>query len=128
MLAGESAGTNLAIDTVIWAREHDLQALIHQLLIYPVVGTDLDTPSYKETTAAILLNRQAIEWYVAHFANSSIDLEDPRLNVVGMADLQGLPPATVVSDETDPLRSEGEPWRRSCRRRAYQSCNAHSPA
>ena len=107
-LAGESAGGNLAIDTAIWARDQHLPAPVHQLLVYPVVGTDLTTPSYQETTKAVPLNRAAIEWYVAHFTNGPADLKDSRLNVVGAADLRGLPPTTIVSAEIDPLRSEGE--------------------
>ncbi len=108
VLAGESAGGNLAINTAIWARDQHLQAPIHELLVYPVVGTDLTTPSYNETTKAVPLNRAAIEWYVSHFTNRPADLKDSRLNVVGGADLRGLPPTTIVSAEIDPLRSEGE--------------------
>jgi acetyl esterase len=107
-LAGESAGGNLAIDTAIWARDRHLPAPVHQLLVYPVVGTDTNTPSYKETVDAVPLNRKAILWYVAHFTNGPADLKDPRLNVVGAADLRALPPTTIVSAEIDPLRSEGE--------------------
>ena len=107
-LAGESAGGNLAIDTAIAARDRHLPPPVHELLVYPVVGTDLTTPSYKETTDAIPLNRAAITWYVEHFTNGPADLKDPRLNVVGAADLRGLPPTTIVSAEIDPLRSEGE--------------------
>ena len=107
-LAGESAGGNLAIDTAIWARDKGLPAPVHELLVYPVAGTDLMTPSYNETTNAVPLNRRAIQWYVEHFTSGPADLKDPRLNVVGAADLHGLPPTTIVSAEIDPLRSEGE--------------------
>ena len=107
-LAGESAGGNLAIDTAIWARDQHLRAPVHQLLVYPVVGTDLTTPSYNETTKAVPLNRAAVQWYVDHFTNGPADLKDARLNVVGAADLHGLPPTTILSAEIDPLRSEGE--------------------
>ena len=107
-LAGESAGGNLAIDTAIWARDRHLPAPVHQLLVYPVVGTDLHTASYDETTKAVPLNRAAVQWYVEHFTNGSADLKDARLNVVGVADLHGLPPTTIVSAEIDPLRSESE--------------------
>ena len=107
-LAGESAGGNLAIDTAIWARDRHLQAPVHQLLIYPVAGTDLTTPSYNETTKAVPLNRAAIVWYVDHFTSGAADLKDPRLNVVDAADLRDLPATTIVSAEIDPLRSEGE--------------------
>lgn len=107
-LAGECAGGNLAIDTAIWARDSHLPAPVAQLLIYPVVGTDLDTASYRETMNAIPLNKAAIEWYVAHTTNGSADLADKRLDVIGKADLHGLPPTTIVLGEIDPLRSEGE--------------------
>ena len=107
-LAGESAGGNLAIDTAIWARDRGLPAPLHQLLIYPVVGTDLTTSSYAEMAQAVPLNRAAVEWYVAHTIRQSADLRDPRLNVIGAADLHGLPPTTIVSAQIDPLRSEGE--------------------
>lgn len=107
-LAGESAGGNLAIDTAIWARDSRLPAPVAELLVYPVAGTDVGTPSYLETSNAIPLNKAAIEWYVAHFINGQTDLGDKRLNVVGVADLRGLPPTTIVSAQIDPLRSEDE--------------------
>ena len=107
-LAGESAGGNLAIDTAIWARDKGLPAPLHQLLVYPVVGTDLTTQSYNETVNAVPLNRAAIEWYVSHTIRGAPDLQDPRLNVIGVANLHGLPPTTIVSAQIDPLRSEGE--------------------
>ena len=107
-IAGESAGGNLAIDTAIWARDKGMPAPVHELLVYPVVGTDLNTPSYNETARAVPLNRAAIEWYVANTTNGPADLKDPRLNVIVSADLHGLPPTTIVSAQIDPLRSEGE--------------------
>ncbi len=107
-LAGESAGGNLAIDTAIWARDRHLQAPVHELLVYPVAGTDLMTPSYEETVKAVPLNRAAITWYVDHFTRGPADLKDPRLDVLGAADLHGLPPTTIVAAEIDPLRSEDE--------------------
>ena len=33
-------------------------------------------------------------------------MKDPRINLLG-ADLKGLPPTTVITDEIDPLQSEG---------------------
>lgn len=107
-LAGESAGGNMAIDTAIWARDNHLQAPVHQLLIYPVAGVDLNTTSYGETLRAVPLNRLAIQWYVANYTNDPAELQDARLNVIGAADLRGLPPTTIISAQIDPLRSEGE--------------------
>ena len=45
---------------------------------------------------------------LALLTNGPADMQDPRLDIVGKADLKGLPPATVITDEIDPLRSEGQ--------------------
>jgi acetyl esterase len=39
---------------------------------------------------------------------SPLDLQDPRLDMVGKADLRGLPPATIINAGIDPLPSDGE--------------------
>jgi acetyl esterase/lipase len=107
-LAGESAGGNLAIATAIAAREQRLPRPVHMLLVYPVAGTDTRTPSYLENSAAVPLGRAEMLWFVDKVTNSPLDLQDPRLDLVGKADLRGLPPATIVTAGIDPLRSDGE--------------------
>lgn len=107
-LAGESAGGNLAITTATAARDAGLPRPVHMALIYPVVGTDTNTLSYRENTATVPLSRAGMLWFVDKVTRSSADLQDPRLDVVGRAELRGLPPATIVNAELDPLRSEGE--------------------
>ena len=107
-LAGESAGGNLAIDTAIAARDNHLRAPIHVLLLYPVVGTDMHTQSYEQNARAVPLDRSAMQWFFAQTTNGPADLRDPRLDVVGAANLRGLPPTTIISAEIDPLHSEDE--------------------
>ena len=105
---GESAGGNLAINVSIAARDQALQAPVHQVLVYPLVGTDLNNESYRENATAKPLNKPMIEWFVKHtFADESA-LSDPRVDVVGLAHLHGLPSSTVICAEIDPLRTEGE--------------------
>jgi len=105
---GESAGGNLAINVSIAARDQGLQTPMHQVLVYPLVGTDLNTESYVENATAKPLNKPMIEWFVKHTFASPDDLKDPRVDVVGLADLRGLPSSTVITAEIDPLRTEGE--------------------
>jgi len=105
---GESAGGNLAINVSIAARDQGLQAPAHQVLIYPLVGNDLNTESYVENADAKPLNKAMIEWFVKHTFASEAETADPRVNVVGAADLHGLPSSTVILAEIDPLRTEGE--------------------
>jgi acetyl esterase len=104
---GESAGGNLAANVAIRARDEAIQAPAHMALIYPVAGNDMTTPSYKEFGNAVPLNRPIIEWFVKQYLNGPEELQDPRINLVD-ADLRGLPSATLVMAEIDPLCSEGE--------------------
>ena len=105
---GESAGGNLAINVAIAARDQGIQAPVHQVLVYPLVGKDLDNESYRENAAAKPLSKPMIEWFVKHSFNDASETADPRVDVVGAADLSGLPSTTVICAEIDPLRTEGE--------------------
>ena len=106
-IMGESAGGNLACATAIRARDEGVQAPVHMVLVYPVAGNDMTTPSYIENATAKPLNKPMMEWFVKHTFNDVSETEDTRLNLVE-ADLIGLPSATVICAEIDPLRSEGE--------------------
>jgi acetyl esterase/lipase len=106
-VAGESAGGNLAIGVAMMARDAGVTAPKHMLLVYPVAGNDMNTPSYLENANAKPLNKAMMEWFVKHVFASKDDSNDPRINLVN-ADLRGLPNATIVLAEIDPLRSEGE--------------------
>ena len=106
-VAGESAGGNLAINVSISARDAHLKPPVHELLIYPVAGTDVRTPSYIADEYARPLSRPDVLWYVNNTIRSPADLRDPRLDLIGRADLHNLPPTTIISAEIDPLESDG---------------------
>ena len=81
---------------------------VHELLIDPVAGTDLiGTPSYIADEYAVPLGRADMLWYFGNGTRHAGAPDDPRLAVVGKADLHGLPPTTVISAEIDPLESDG---------------------
>lgn len=105
-LAGESAGGNLAVATAVAVRDAGLPPPRHVLAVYPVAQTSLNTESELENAVAMPLNRAMVKWFVEHLVNSAADLKDPRLSLID-ANLQGLPPVTIVSARIDPLRSDG---------------------
>ena len=105
--AGESAGGNLSVATAMLARDAGLPMPRAILSVYPIAGSDLNTPSYEGTSNGPTLSRALMAWFFHYVARTPADLMDPRINLVG-ANLQGLPPVTIVSAEIDPLRSEGE--------------------
>ncbi len=109
-VAGESAGGNLAVNVAIAARDQNLTKPVHELIVYPMAGTNLDTASYKaaDSSGVKPLNKPMMEWFYANLTKSPADMQDPRLDIVGKADLHGLAPATVITDQIDPLQSEGQ--------------------
>ena len=106
-IAGESAGGNMAINVAIRARDERVQRPLHMLLVYPVAGTSLTTPSYQRNEHAIPLSQKAMEWFFQTTIAQPSDMQDARLNVVARANLANLPSTTVINAEIDPLASEG---------------------
>ena len=81
---------------------------VHMLLVYPVAGSDMTTPSYVANADATPLGKAGMQWFVKHAFKAPGDAKDKRIDLVHRTDLAGLPSATVVTAEIDPLRSEGQ--------------------
>jgi acetyl esterase/lipase len=109
-VAGESAGGNLAANVALMAKEKKTTLPVHQLLVYPIAGNDTNTSSYQENANAAPLGKADMEWFISNVFKSKDQTADPRINLVGRTDLSGLPPATVVTAQIDPLRSEGQAY------------------
>ncbi|NVK44009.1 MAG: alpha/beta hydrolase [Oceanospirillaceae bacterium] len=111
-VAGDSAGGNLAIAVSRLAQERGGPALRHQLLFYPVTDCRFDTPSYRENAEGYLLSRDMMQWFWGHYLESPEQGADPLASPLRSDSLAGLPPATVITAEYDPLRDEGEAFAR----------------
>ncbi len=107
-LVGESAGGNLAINTAIKARDTGTQMPVAEVLVYPVAGVNMNTKSYVEYGDAKPLNKPMMAWFVKHTIKSDKDKMDPRIDLIGKADLHGLPPTTIITAQIDPLNSDGK--------------------
>jgi acetyl esterase len=110
---GDSAGANLATVTCMVLRDKvEAIDVALQVLIYPVVDLDhQDTPSYKDNGEGYLLTNGMIGWFKGHYLTGCEERADePYCSPIHMADLEGLPPAIIVTAEYDPLRDEGEAY------------------
>jgi len=107
-VGGDSSGGNLAAAVTLLARERRGPALVHQLLVYPNTDYRADTPSMREMTDPLFFNPRSVAWYWGMYLASDSDGENPLASPLRAADLSGLPPATVITAEYDPLRDEGE--------------------
>lgn len=107
-VAGESAGGNMAAVVSLRARDRQLQVPLHQVLVYPVAGTDMNTESYREHADAKPLNKAMMQWFAKHYLGEQAMKGNPEINLASRKDLKGLPSTTIVTAEIDPLRSDGE--------------------
>ena len=109
-VAGESAGGNLAAVVSMMARDKNLQLPSHQLLVYPVTNYAFDTPSYTENAQAKPLDRDGMKWFWKQYLRSEQDGQKPYASPLRAKNLAGLPSATIITAEVDPLRSEGQAY------------------
>lgn len=109
-VGGDSAGGNLAAAVALLARERGGPALVHQLLVYPNTDHRAHTASMRENTDPLLFNRESVAWYWRHYLADERDGLNPLASPLRATDLSGLPPATVITAEFDPLRDEGEQY------------------
>ena len=116
LVAGDSAGGNLAAVTALMARDRDWPAIAGQLLIYPVIAADFDTASYRRFGVGYYNTAAAMAWYWDQYVPDVADRSHPYASPL-RARLTGLPPAVVITAGCDPLCSEGDDLREStCRR------------
>ena len=106
-IAGESAGGNMAVAVALMARDAGVKLPAHILSVYPVADGDTESPTYDEYANAIPLNRPLMEWFFDKYLGDPSDAQNPLISLVD-ADLNGLPPTTIINAEIDPLRAEGE--------------------
>ena len=106
-VAGDSAGGNLAAAVAIRARDEGGPALRHQLLLYPVTDVDFANGSYTDNGGgAFFLSTAMMQWFWNHYVHDAGD-PHPHAAVLRHENLGGLPPASVLVAQYDPLRDEG---------------------
>lgn len=109
-VVGESAGGNLATVVCLRAKEEKGLMPVHQVLVYPVATFAPEgesTKSIKEYAEAKPLNSAQLDWFTKHYLPKSTDASNPHVSPLKASDLSGLPPATIIQAEHDPLQSQG---------------------
>ncbi|SLK10531.1 alpha/beta hydrolase [Arthrobacter sp. P2b] len=108
VVAGDSAGGNLATVAVRKLRQQGVVNVAGQALIYPVTDSDFSRSSYQEIPPVpTLLSRQEMEWFWNHYLPDSTLRTHPDVAPLHAESLNDLPFTILVLAGYDPLRDEG---------------------
>jgi acetyl esterase len=111
IVAGDSAGGNLAIVVCLMSRDSNGPKIAYQVPIYPQTNmADLNTESYKRFGQGYYLTKPVIEKLIPFYIGDKKDPVNPYVSPLLASDFHNLPPALVITAEFDPLRDEGEAY------------------
>lgn len=108
IVAGDSAGGNLAAVTALRARDEGGPAVASQVLIYPITDMDFDRGSYEANAEGYFLTRDMMRWFMAQYLGHEESVKDSNVCPLHAESLRDLPPALVITAEYDPLCDDGE--------------------
>jgi acetyl esterase len=110
VVAGDSAGGNLAAAVAIRAAEVGSPAISSQVLIYPVVEPNFETESYVVHAEGFGLSRNTMMWFWEQYLAGKEDATNPYAVPSVATNLAALSPAHFITAEYDVLLSEGESY------------------
>lgn len=114
ILAGDSAGGNLAAAVSLMARDRGDFNVKKQILIYPAVYNDHTENSPFESVRTngtdYLLTSKKICEYLNMYAADPLDKYNPYFAPYLAKDLSNQPDTLIITAEFDPLRDEGEAY------------------
>ena len=111
-VAGDSVGGNMTAALTLMAKERGDVTFAAQLLFYPVTDANFDTESYRRFEAGYFLHREGMKWFWDQYTTDEAERAQITASPLRAtpAQLAGLPPALVITDEADVLRDEGEAY------------------
>lgn len=104
-VGGDSAGGNAAA-VVAQQRKSFRFAPKFQVLWVPWVDMSKQSRSYELMGKGFFLDKKTMEWYTAHYLNTTKDAHNPLASPL-LGDVQGVCPAAIYVAGFDPLRDEG---------------------
>jgi len=110
-VAGDSAGGNLAAVVALRVRDEGGPDVALQLLIYPDLDFRRSNFSVQEFAGKYgNISRPTQFWFMDNYLSSVEERVLPLVSPLLAPDLEGLPPALIITAEYDALRGEGEEY------------------
>lgn len=102
VVAGDSAGANLAAGLCLWLRDHGGPRIVLQALIYPILTREIAASDYGSASAA------SISRYVmAYFGKQDLSANSYAMPLSAKS-FAGLPPAFIATAQMDLLLPHGK--------------------
>ncbi|WP_423395501.1 alpha/beta hydrolase [Burkholderia sp. LMG 21824] len=109
-VGGDSAGGNLAAAACLVARERGGPSIAHQLLLYPPLDASMSTTSYRTCGQGYYLTQAIMQYCFDLYLTDPADAGSPRVSPLRAASVAGLPPATLLACEYDPVRDDAHAY------------------
>lgn len=109
-VCGTSAGGNLSAVVALMSRDRGGHRIKHQILFCPVIDYLFDRPSYIKHAEGYGLTRESMIYFWEHYLGPDGDGHNPYASPIRAKTLSGLPDATVISAEYDPLVDEARDY------------------
>jgi acetyl esterase len=110
VVAGDSAGGNLAAVVPLLARDAGGPAIALQVLVYPATDLTRESDSYVRHAAGYMLTAAALRWFADCYVPDRARRTDWRVSPLLAPSLCGVAPALVIAAEYDPLVDEGRAY------------------
>ena len=110
IVAGDSAGGNLAAVVAQRARQEGSPKLSLQVLVYPATDGAMDSASHCDPANQLMLSQETMAWFWDHYAPDRGQRLELGASPLRADDLSGVAPALVLTAEYDVLRGEGEAY------------------
>jgi acetyl esterase len=113
-VAGNSVGGNMTAALALMAKDRKGPKISYQVLLIPATDASVDSASYLKYGTGRFLTRAFMKYGWDLYAPDAKERNNPYVSPLRAkpAELQGLPPALVITAENDPLRDEGEAYAR----------------
>lgn len=111
VVAGDSAGGNLAAVVAMTARDRGGPPIAFQVLIYPVVDQRRKSSLSSPHTKSGVLTAEHMQWFTAQYLGDSGAQSEVSASPI-LGDMTGLPDGHVLTGALDPLCEEGEEYAR----------------
>lgn len=112
IVAGDSAGGNLAAVLAQRAVREAGPAIDLQVLVYPVTDDDFDNSSYRDPANELMLTAMSMKWFWDLYVPDAADRARWDAAPLKAPSLSGVAPAAVLLAEHDVLHEEGRAYAR----------------